>query len=720
MMRSQINPLAAEEDDFVVASSAELGDLAELVSYVLNLENTDKKLKNYSHDDFIRAVYLAATTRDRVTFASVAQGSDPVIKAFQEWKQKTGADSKPKPKKKGRRNSFLDMAGSLLGKSPRKKSAPTDSEVKASDAVLSASSEDAQSTDALNMKADDGLLSNIAKSMKSKDKNSYFNVIMSVHLLGGQTEAVTVMARTTSAEIQMAMASTLGIDIPIADECLGLFEYSKGMFSLLNEDECILDRVVSWADRQDHVNDTTVRLVYKRRCYRRHDKLEMAERASKDRLSGVHRMLVGSVSYHTTRGLYPISKGQAYAFAAAALYSKSGGNSSASAVKNIKAGIKRHQETILPPHLHNMPKKELKVAVKSIQNEYKKMSGLEMLEVEQVVCRNIRSWTDVYGASFFPVKCKRSCDISNAAIHFDVAILAVGYDQVTATVYKLDGDIKEAIVIPFHQLEDWDKHDLAVKEGAKLTLVGLTAPEHKAEGLFVESMMWKDIIRTLDMYKNMHQKFNMDGTMAGSEGNRRQVSRRESVKMSASSILDDMGDAFEDLEEDEDAVEGELEDSDEDEDEGEEGNDEIWDPHTTETGQTYYVGRKSRRSSWIVPSAQDMETMLAEETRDEAEGSDAGVGGETKNDTPDIEAVAAAQAASGWTKTKDQKGRTYFYEKGRGRRTSWVLPPGEVVTEVEDVVDELPLPEGWTETADDSGNTYYAHVDGTTAWERPE
>ena len=35
--------------------------------------------------------------------------------------------------------------------------------------------------------------------------------------------------------------------------------------------------------------------------------------------------------------------------------------------------------------------------------------------------------------------------------------------------------------------------------------------------------------------------------MAGSEGNRRQVSRRESVKMSANSILDDMGDAFEDL-----------------------------------------------------------------------------------------------------------------------------------------------------------------------------
>ena len=73
-MRSQINPLTAEEDDFVAASSAELGDLAELVSYVLELENTDKKLKKYSHDDFIRAIYLAANTRDRSTFSAVAQG----------------------------------------------------------------------------------------------------------------------------------------------------------------------------------------------------------------------------------------------------------------------------------------------------------------------------------------------------------------------------------------------------------------------------------------------------------------------------------------------------------------------------------------------------------------------------------------------------------------------------------------------------------------------
>ena len=190
----------------------------------------------------------------------------------------------------------------------------------------------------------------------------------------------------------------------------------------------ILNSVVNWADKQDHVNDTIVRLVYKRKCYRRHDSLEMAERATKDRLSGVHRMLVGSVSYHTTRGLYAITKGQAFAFAAAALYSKSGGNSTASALKSIKAGVKRYQETILPPHLHTMPKKEMKLAVKSIQNEYKKMSGLDMLEVEQVVCRNIRSWTDVYGASFFPVN-KRASQISDPALHFEVT-MAIAYDQI--------------------------------------------------------------------------------------------------------------------------------------------------------------------------------------------------------------------------------------------------------------------------------------------------
>ena len=126
------------------------------------------------------------------------------------------------------RNSFLNMAGSLLGKSPRKKSAAS---------KTTASIDGAQSTDSLDMKNDNGLISNIAKNLKSKKKNSYFNVIMSVHLLGGQTEAVTVMARTTSAEIQMAMASTLGIDFQIADECLGLFEYTRGTFSIIDNDE---------------------------------------------------------------------------------------------------------------------------------------------------------------------------------------------------------------------------------------------------------------------------------------------------------------------------------------------------------------------------------------------------------------------------------------------------------------------------------------------------
>ena len=62
MKRSQINPLAAEEEEFVAASTEELANLSELVRYILELESTDKKLKIHSHDDFIRAIYLAANS----------------------------------------------------------------------------------------------------------------------------------------------------------------------------------------------------------------------------------------------------------------------------------------------------------------------------------------------------------------------------------------------------------------------------------------------------------------------------------------------------------------------------------------------------------------------------------------------------------------------------------------------------------------------------------
>ena len=629
-----------------------------------------------------------------------------MIKDFNEWKKSQVGRGQLKEAKKGRRQSFLMMAGSLLGKSPRKTSAPDNT-------LGAAASEDSQSTDSLKMDGEEGLLKNIAKNLRNKAKQSYFNVIMNIHLLGGQQEAVTVMVRTTAAEISMAMASTLGIDASIADECLGLFEYSQGMFKLLDDDEQVLRRVVQWSDRQDHVNDMTVRFVYKRKSYRRHDALELAERSAEHRRSGPHRLLVGSVSYHTTRGLYTIKKGQIFAFAAAALYSKSGGNASGAALKNIKAGLKKHKASILPPHMHNMSKSEFKQAAKAISEEYAKMVGLDMMEVERVVCRNVRSWTDVYGASFFPVKCKSACDISNAEFHFQVAILAVAYDQITATIYNSDGDIEKTIAIPFHMVESWEKHELSMQEDETLTLVALSAPKHETAGLFVESIMWEDIVKVLNMYKKMFQKFKKDGTMAGSEGNRRQVSRRESVKVSASAILDDMGDAFDDmLAESNDVDSGDdvgYEDE-EYEEAKEENADEIWDPHTTDTGQTYYVGRKSRRSSWIIPTNVPTKSSLQESETDKEKKNSA--------ESVSIESAAAEQAQLGWTKTQDEEGRIFYFEKGAGRRTSWVLPPGEIV--IESNVNETPLADGWVETADQSGNTYYAHADGTTSWERPE
>ena len=75
MIRSHINPLAAEEDDFVSASATELGSLANLVKYILQLESKDKTLNKYSHGDFIRAVYLSASASDRDIFKDLVNGT---------------------------------------------------------------------------------------------------------------------------------------------------------------------------------------------------------------------------------------------------------------------------------------------------------------------------------------------------------------------------------------------------------------------------------------------------------------------------------------------------------------------------------------------------------------------------------------------------------------------------------------------------------------------
>ena len=731
MNRETENPLSGDgpSQADVDEKCSELGGLTQ---YMKKLVIKDKVISTYSHADLIRALYLMSDSQDRLTFTKVAAATDPYTAAFQKQFPSNNNLSSAAKKKKPRRKSVLERLGIT---SPKKES--RSEETKVSDSRRDLANKDG------------GLIHALRHKISLKKK---VNAQVLIHMLSGDSQLVTVGHDTTAVEIQSAMAVTLGIPDEIADECLGLFEYSQGMFRIFDDDEILLDRCLKWD--QEHINDADSRIVFKRKSYRRHDSLEMAERAVSSRSKGVHKMLVGSVIYHTTRGLYPITNGQAFAFAAAALYSKSGGNSTPKALKTIKKATKKHQESIFPPHLQNTDKTKFKQAVRAITQEYTKMRGLEMMEVEQVICRNVRAWTDVYGATFFPVKCKKSKDISNAKIHFEVAIMGISYENVSCHVYGNLGEIANKVVIPFKDITSWNTHNLVVKKSETLTLVGLTTQDHESGGMFVESVLFEEIIKTLERYKTLHAKYDAEEGM----GN---VSRRQSVKMDASAILDDIGDAFDEAEWNEasdDDDEEESEESDDDDDEAssdKEEEDEIWDAHhDTENDAVYYVGRKSRRSSWIIPTGAQIANMDAKKSESSTAEASNAVEERSNN------VAASAAAVEEWVKVIDQEsGDPYYVEKKaptRGnRRSSWVLPPGgiEVAGSENDEEEEekeeedsssssssegeeeeeeaqesvrwtgdgpAPLPENWERQVDENGDIYFFNTaTQATSWETP-
>ena len=67
---------------------------------------------------------------------------------------------------------------------------------------------------------------------------------------------------------------------------------------------------------------------------------------------------------------------------------------------------------------------------------------------------------------------------------FEVAIMAISYENVTCHVYGDSGSIMTSIVIPFDEINEWNQHDLVVRKTDKLMLIGLTAEDHESGGLF--------------------------------------------------------------------------------------------------------------------------------------------------------------------------------------------------------------------------------------------
>ncbi len=150
-----------------------------------------------------------------------------------------------------------------------------------------------------------------------------------------------------------------------------------------------------------------------------------------------------------------------------------------------------------------------------------------------------------------------------------------------------------------------------------------------------------------------------------------------------------------------------------------------WTEVQDDEGRTYYYNTKTEETSWDNPDGFDDTKTDSNDTKMQ----------ETKDETPD---AAGIENGDGWTKVKDDDGRTYYYNT-KTEQTSWDKPDGfekskdvdngmkeeeknEATTKKDEgkSADEATKEGDWTEVQDDEGQTYYYNTKTEeTSWDKP-
>ena len=249
---------------------------------------------------------------------------------------------------------------------------------------------------------------------------------MRVFLMNNSYYEFQVDATTLAGEICLEMRETLQVH---NDAACSVFSYSYGNYTVLQDDEIVLDAVREWSPEDAEVGVT--RLVYKARIHipAETDGHLLQEAANAESESnGAHRLCYIDAVHRTITGLYSIPLASAPTLAALQLQS---------AIGDYDANV--HGSTYISDSgLENYIAPALMSRFNSeedledmIRGEHMNVVGLSKFDAERRYMDTIKKQVEYYGATFFAVRLMvQATDSEDERSEPQPAIVAISFDGI--------------------------------------------------------------------------------------------------------------------------------------------------------------------------------------------------------------------------------------------------------------------------------------------------